>query len=104
MIKQFFKDTPNSVFFWNGVVVFTIIGAFLWDIDKGYFSIVLLIIASLMLFMGSLGEGPDYNPIKNHYWVFLSPLTWAIFVLAMMIWTIVIVVVLVKKFNKFLNK
>jgi hypothetical protein len=104
MIKQFFKDTPNSVFFWNGVVVFTIIGAFLWDIDKGYFSIVLLLICSFLLLISAMGEGPNYQVIGYHWWAYASPVLWFAYVLGMLIWLAIEVYKLIKKFNKFLNR
>ena len=104
MIKQFFKDTPNSAFFWNGVVVCAIIGAFLWDTDKGYFSIVVLIFSSLMLLMGSLGEGPDHKVIGYHWWAYASPVLWVVVAFGMMIMLSIEIYKLVKKFNKFLNK
>lgn len=104
MIKQFFKDTPNSVFFWNGVVVLSIIGAFLWDIDKGYFSIVVLMFSSFALVIHALGEGPDYKVIGYHWWAYASPVLWVIIAFGLLTMLLVEIYKLIEKFNRFLNK
>ena len=56
MIRQFFKDTPNSVFFWNGLVTLLLIIPFFISEDAGLGSLTLLVLASFIMMLGALGK------------------------------------------------
>lgn len=102
MIRQFLKDTPNSVLFWNGIVVLLLIGAFLTR--EGALATILLTVFSLVLVLNGLGEGPGYDVIGYHWWAYLSPLVWLACLFGTVVWVLIRAGKLVNKFNKFLNK
>jgi hypothetical protein len=111
MINQFFKDTPNSVFFWNGLTLLAFI--ILCSMGEQVALITMLIISIPAFFMIVINlEDAKYDDsveiIGYHYWVYLAPATWAFLIMAMTLyatsWLVVKVIEKVKQFNNWLNK
>lgn len=111
MIRQFIKNTPNSVFFWNGLalVLFIILCSVGGDIALSV--LVYINIPAFYLIIMNM-EDSRYNDDKRvvgyHYWVYLAPITWILIAVAL---TIVLICQLVFKigdkikcFNNWLNK
>ena len=111
MIKQFFKDTPRSVFFWNGLVLLAfIILCFMGQVVV-FGTMFLISIPALFLILINF-EDSRYDDSKKiigyHYWVYLSPVTWILiaagFILGGLFWVGFKIAQAVRKFNKYLNK
>jgi uncharacterized BrkB/YihY/UPF0761 family membrane protein len=102
-IKKNWKETPNSVKFWNGLVLLSLIVTGLLDLE--ILSVVLFImsIAAFAVFLDDLGQSDDY--LDNHIWIWFTPLSWGMLILVLILMgsykfykgTIV-------KFNNWLNK
>ncbi|QQO91962.1 amino acid transporter [Flavobacterium phage vB_FspM_immuto_3-5A] len=111
MLKQFFKDTPNSVFFWNGLVLllFTILCSMGESVALG--TMLVISIPALFRIIINLEDAKYDDSIKvigYHYWVYLTPLTWILFIIAAIIalvfWLANKGANKVKQFNNWLNK
>jgi hypothetical protein len=107
-MKLFIRNTPNSVFFWNGIaiLIFSILLAI--SEETRCVALLIIVIASAILLLGGLGEGPNHDPIGYNYWMYLSPLVWAFMALAFLLysltWTIHKIVKRFSKFNQWLNQ
>jgi len=111
MVKQFCKDTPNSVWFWNILVVLVFI--LIWMLNKEISLVIYALInipAFFMIFI-NLQDAKYDDSVKiigYHYWVYLTPITWVLLAVAVVIfsisWLIVKVIEKVKQFNNWLNK
>ena len=111
MIKQFFKDTPNSVWFWNilAVLVFIIIWALDEEVALGIYTLINL---PVILFLFSRLQDAKYNPeapvIGYHYWLWLVPITLILVVIGLVLGGLIHIGFTtsdrIKEFNKWLNK
>ena len=95
---------PNSVKFWNGLVLVGLIitGALSLDI----LSVVLAImsIAALAVFLDAMGSGND-DYLDNHLWVYFTPLCWGLLIVGLIfIGCYKLYERTIVKFNKWLNK
>jgi hypothetical protein len=111
MIKQFFKDTPNSVLFWNGLGLLAFI--ILCSMGEQVALVTMLILSIPALFMIVINlEDAKYDDsveiIGYHYWAYLAPITWVLLILAIVVfsisWLVSKVIKKVKQFNNWLNK
>ena len=111
MIKQFFKDTPNSVFFWNGLalVAFIILCCMGEDVALG--TMLVVSIPALFMIISNLQDAKYDDSIKiigYHYWVYLAPVTWILLGIAITLftigWLVSKVIEQIKQFNNWLNK
>jgi hypothetical protein len=111
MIKQFFKDTPNSVFFWNGLALLAFIILCCMGEDIALGTILLISIPALFMITNNQSDlkyDDNVKVIGYHWWAYLSPVTWAIGVIAFVLFLIVWIVVkgseYAGQFNNWLNK
>lgn len=111
MIKQFFKDTPNSVFFWNILAVLVL--ALFYIVDKEVvYGIYLLINLPTAFFLFMRMSDTKYDkeaPIVGyHFWVWLVPITWVLMLIGLtlggLFWVGFTGADKVKQFNNWLNK
>jgi hypothetical protein len=95
---------PNSVKFWNGLVLVGLIITGVLSLDILSVVLVIISIAALAMFIDGMGrETDDY--LDNHLWIYFTPLYWGLYILALIVigcyklyeGTIV-------KFNNWLNK
>lgn len=111
MIKQFFKDTPNSVFFWNGLVLLSFILLYIIGEDITMGMIVMINIPAFFMILINL-EDSRYNSSKKvigyHYWIYLAPITWVLILIGLIIGGVVWIIIqgseYSKHFNNWLNK
>ena len=77
-IKESWDETPNSVKFWNGLLVFAIIiaGIILPETLIVVFSLGSLITLALFL---------DQDHIEKHLWIWIMPITWLFVIAAIVI-------------------
>ena len=111
MIKQFFKDTPNSVFFWNGLalVAFIILCCMGEDVALG--TMLVINIPAFFMIISNLQDARYDDSIKiigHHYWAYLAPVTWILLGIAITFftigWLVSKVIEQIKQFNNWLNK
>lgn len=110
MIRKFFKDTPNSVFFWNGLALLAFIILCCMGEDVALGTMLLISIpAFFMIFMN--WEDSRYNDTKiigYHYWAYLAPITWVLIgiglVLGGVVWIVLKGSEYAGNFNNWLNK
>ena len=111
MIKQFFKDIPNSVFFWNGLALLAFI--ILCCIGEGVALGTMFLISIPAFFMIVLNwEDLKYDDnvkiIGYHWWAYLAPVTWVIIVIGLilggLVWIILKGSEYAGQFNDWLNK
>ena len=95
---------PNSVKFWNGLVLVGLIITGVLSLDILSVVLAIISIVALAMFIDGMGSGDD-NYLDNHLWIYFAPLSWGLFILALIVigvgklygGTIV-------KFNSWLNK
>lgn len=110
MIKQFFKDTPNSVFFWNGLALLVFI--ILCCMGKDVALDTMLLISIPAFFMVVLNwEDSRYHDNKiigYQYWAYLAPVTWILIgigiILGVVVWIVLKGSEYAEQFNDWLNK
>ena len=111
MVKQFFKDTPNSVFFWNGLalIAFTVLCCMGENVALG--TMLTISISALFMIIVNLGDSRYDENIKiigYHYWAYLAPITWILLVIGVIlfivVWLVMKAVDQITLFNIWLNK
>ena len=111
MIKQFFKDTPNSVFFWNGLALLTFI--ILCSMGEQVVLSTMCLISIPAVFMIVINwEDSKYDDnvkiVGYHWWAYLAPVTWVLIVVGLvlggLIWIILKGSEYARQFNNWLNK
>ena len=88
MIKQFFKDTPNSVFFWNGLALLTFI--ILCSMGEQVVLSTMCLISIPAVFMIVINwEDSKYDDnvkiVGYHWWAYLAPVTWVLIVVGLVL-------------------
>jgi hypothetical protein len=68
-IRKEWKKIPNSVKFWNSLVLLLLISVGLYSIDVLY---VVLFIGSFLA-IATIINGHD---VDKHFWMFFMPITW----------------------------
>lgn len=111
MIKQFFKATPNSVFFWNGLALIAFIVLCCMGENVALGTMIVISIPALFMIMVNLEDSRYDKNVKiigYHYWAYLAPITWILMVIGIVLFVIVWVVMQaveqVELFNNWLNK
>jgi hypothetical protein len=111
MIKQFFKDTPNSVWFWNilAVLVFILIWALDEEVALGiYILINVPVVYFLFMRMSDAKYDKEAPVIGYHYWVWLVPITLILAITGLILGGLIHIGFTasdrIKEFNNWLNK
>lgn len=103
-IKKVWETTPNSVKFWNGLVLVGLIVTGVLSLEILAVVLGIMSVLTLAVFLDAMGYSND-NYLDKHIWLYFTPLTWGLFILALIVigvgklyeGTIV-------KFNSWLNK
>lgn len=111
MIKQFFKDTPNSVFFWNGLALLAFIILCCMGEDVALGTMLMISIPAVFMIVinwEDLRYDDNVKVIGYHWWAYLAPGTWVIIVIGLalgaIVWTILKGSEYAEQFNNWLNK
>lgn len=111
MVKQFFKDTPNSVLFWNGLALISFIILCCMGENVALGTMLAISIPAFFMIIINLQDAKYDNSIKiigYHYWAYLAPITWILMVIGIIlfviVWLVIKAVEQVKLFNNWLNK
>ena len=102
-IKNGWKTIPNSVKFWNGLLLVCLIITGVLDLEILSVVLAIMSVAALALFLDAMGHSDDY--LDKHIWLYFTPLAWGLFILALIIIGIVkLYENSISKFNNWLNK
>lgn len=111
MIKQFFRDTPNSIFFWNGLALLAFIILCCMGEGVALGTMLVISIPALFTIMSNLQDARYDDSIKiigYHYWVYLAPATWILLGIGITVFIVgqlvLKVIERIKQFNNWLNK
>jgi len=111
MIKQFFKDTPNSVWFWNilTVLVFILIWALDEEVALGIYTLINVPVTFFLFGRMSDAKYDKEAPVIGyHYWVWLVPITLILAITGLVLGGLIHIGFTasdrIKEFNNWLNK
>lgn len=101
-IKFAWKTIPNSVKFWNGLVLLGLIISGIISSDLLYIEWGIMSVFALAL---SLDAMSDDKNLDKHIWIYFTPLSWVILLLGLIIMgCISFYDRVIVKFNNWLNK
>jgi hypothetical protein len=101
-IKNGWKTTPNSVRFWNGLVLIGLIITGVLDLEILSIVLAIMSIAALAVLLSAMGDG-DY--LNNHIWLYFTPLAWCFITIVLIVFGIIkLYERTIVKFNEWLNK
>jgi len=111
MIKQFFKDTPNSVFFWNGLALLLFILLCSMGEQAALPTVLLINIPALFMVFINWEDSRYDESIKivgYHWWAYLAPITWVLIAIGLILGGLFYIILqgyeYTKHFNNWLNK
>lgn len=111
MVKQFFKNTPNSVFFWNGLALIAFIVLCCMGENVALGTMLTISIPALFMIIVNLEDSRYDENVKiigYHYWAYLAPITWILLVIGailfIVVWIVFKTVDQITLFNIWLNK
>jgi hypothetical protein len=101
-IKNGWEEIPNSVKFWNGLVLLGLVISGVIGIDLLLVELVIMSVFAFAVFIGSIGEEVK---LSKHLWVWFTPLMWCLVVFALIIYgCIKLYENSISKFNDWLDK
>ena len=96
-IGKDFKEIPNSVKFWNCLLLILLMGA---GVYSSFLLKVLLVIGSIL----AIGFTIDEDDLSEHPWVLFMPITWCVILFGLAIWgTIYLYSISIARFNRWLD-
>ena len=101
-IKGNWRETPNSVKFWNGLVLLGLVISGVIGIDLLLVELAIMSVFVCVMWFDSIGEEGKY---EKHLWVWLTPLVWGLVILCLTIYgCIKLYENTISKFNNWLDK
>ena len=98
IVREFWDETPNSVKFWNGLILLILIGSGIYSLE----ALGVLMVFGSLLTIALLAEGGNTN---QNIWIFFMPISWFILLFGLVIATsLYINNNVIVPFNKWLNK
>jgi hypothetical protein len=102
-IKNGWKTIPNSVKFWNGLLLVCLIITGVLDLEILSVVLAIMSVAALALFLDAMGHSDDY--FNNHIWLYFTPLAWGFITIVLIVYGIIkLYERTIVKFNEWLNK
>lgn len=96
-IGKDFKEIPNSVKFWNCLLLILLMGA---GVYSTFLLKVLLVMGSILAIAISI----DGDDLSKHLWILFMPITWGVILLGLAIWgTIYLYSISIARFNRWLD-
>lgn len=80
-IKFAWNSTPNSVKFWNGLVLVGLIISGVFSLDLLYVEWGILSVFALALFIDGMND--DGKRLDKHIWIYFTPLSWGLLILGL---------------------
>lgn len=101
-IKKNWKETPNSVKFWNGLVLLGLVIIGIISLDGLTIMLGLMSIAAFTVLISAIGDG-DY--LEKHLWIWFTPLAWGMLILGLILFGFIkFYERIIMKFNNWLDK
>lgn len=101
-IKKNWKETPNSVKFWNGLVLLGLVISGVVNFDLLGVELAIMSLFTFVLWISSLGED---GILDRHLWMWFTPLMWCLVIFALIIYgCIKLYENTISKFNDWLDK
>ena len=101
-IKRNWKETPNSVKFWNGLILLGLVVSGILDFQLLGIELMIMSLFTFVLWIGSLGEEGN---LDKHLWVWFTPLLWCLVIIGLIIYgCIKLQETTISKFNDWLDK
>jgi hypothetical protein len=75
-IKENWRKTPNSVKFWNGLVLLGLIISGIISLELLSFILAVMSIFTLALFIDGMSD--DGKHLDKHIWMWFTPLVWVL--------------------------
>lgn len=85
-IQENWKNTPNSVKFWNGLLLFGLIIAGIISLEVLVLLLGLMSIFAFAVLVDSIGES---EKLDNHLWLWLTPSVWCLLCLGALIYIMI---------------
>lgn len=102
-VRKSWKEIPNSVKFWNGLVLLGLIITGIIDFDVLLIVLGIMSVFAFAVFFESLGGDEKY--VVRHLWIWFTPVTWVFMLLGLLIMgCLKLKEKLIDKFNNWLNK
>lgn len=101
-IKKNWRETPNSVKFWNGLVLLGLVISGLVSLELLWVELVIMSVLACVMWFDSIGEE---GRLDKHLWVWFTPLIWCLVVFALIVYgCIKLYENTISKFNDWLDK
>jgi len=101
-IKKNWKETPNSVKFWNGLVLLGLVIFGIISLEGLTIMLGLMSIAAFAVLISAIGDG-DY--LEKHLWIWFTPLAWGMLILGLILFGFIkFYEGIIMKFNNWLDK
>lgn len=102
-IKFAWNSIPNSIKFWNGLVLVGLIISGVFSLDLLYAEWGILSVFAIALGLDAVND--DNKNLDKHIWIYFTPLSWGILLLGLIIMgCISFYDRVIVKFNNWLNK
>ncbi len=102
-IKFAWNSTPNSVKFWNGLVLLGLIISGVFSLELLCVELALMSFFALALFIDGMSD--DGKRLGKHIWIYFTPLSWGLLILGLIVMgCISLYDGTIVKFNNWLNK
>ena len=85
-IQENWRNIPNSVKFWNGLVLLGLIITGIISLEVLLVVLGIMSIFSIIVFLGSIGES---EKLENHLWLWLTPSVWCLLCAGLLIYLMI---------------
>jgi hypothetical protein len=101
-IKKSWGEIPNSVKFWNGLILLGLVISGVISIDLLLVELVIMSVFAFAVFIDSIGEE---DKLSKHLWLWFTPLVWGSVIIGSIIYgCIKLYENTISKFNDWLDK
>lgn len=102
-IKKGWEQIPNSVKFWNGLILLGLIISGFLGLDLLLTELAIMSVLALVLGLDAMGD--DTKTLDYHIWIYFTPLAWFMLVVGLTIYgCIKLYENTITKFNNWLDK
>lgn len=101
-IQEGWRKTPNSIKFWNGLVLLGLVIIGIISLEGLTIMLGLMSIAAFAVLISSISDG-DY--LEKHLWIWFTPLAWGMLILGLILFGFIkFYEGIIMKFNNWLDK
>ena len=85
-IQENWRNIPNSVKFWNGLVLLGLIITGIISLEVLLVVLGIMSIFSIIVFLGIIGKS---EKLENHLWLWLTPSVWCLLCAGLLIYLMI---------------